>query len=150
MPRNITEDVGAGMGFKASRFGYRKVSRHWGRLTFIQDVGMQPCGRQGQRAHMVRCVCQCETQVDVCLGNLRNGTTRSCSCLQRDTVRKMKTTHGLTDTRLHRIWRMMLSRCRNPNLPFYQYYGGRGIQVCEQWREFEPFRDWALANGLSG
>lgn len=39
----------------------------------------------------------------------------------------------------------MLARCagNDPN------YGGRGISVCQEWRTFEPFRDWALANGYS-
>lgn len=41
----------------------------------------------------------------------------------------------------------MKGRCQNPNNDAYKCYGGRGISVCEEWQEFIPFRDWALANG---
>ena len=56
--------------------------------------------------------------------------------------------HGQTGTRLHRIWKGIKSRCYNQQRKNYPDYGGRGITVCEEWREsFEAFRDWALANG---
>jgi hypothetical protein len=41
----------------------------------------------------------------------------------------------------------MRNRCSNPNNQAFRHYGGRGIVVCEAWLSFEPFRDWALANG---
>lgn len=41
----------------------------------------------------------------------------------------------------------MLQRCENPNAHAYKNYGGRGITVCEEWHNYETFRDWALANG---
>ena len=42
----------------------------------------------------------------------------------------------------------MKNKCYNPNNPWYKDYGGKGIGVCDEWREsFESFRDWALANG---
>jgi len=44
----------------------------------------------------------------------------------------------------------MLGRCFNPKNNDYRYYGGRGITVCQEWREsFEAFRDWAMANGYA-
>lgn len=41
----------------------------------------------------------------------------------------------------------MKKRCLNPHVKSYRYYGGKGVQVCAEWMAFEPFRDWALANG---
>jgi len=41
----------------------------------------------------------------------------------------------------------MKSRCYNPNVESYPYYGGKGITVCEEWQRFEAFRDWSMANG---
>ena len=41
----------------------------------------------------------------------------------------------------------MQKRCFNPNNSHYHRYGGRGITVCEEWRSYEKFRAWALANG---
>lgn len=47
--------------------------------------------------------------------------------------------HGMSGTRVHRAWKAMLSRCRNPNNVSYPRYGGRGITVCEKWSSFESF-----------
>lgn len=46
---------------------------------------------------------------------------------------------GENRTRTYRVWSGMLSRCRNPNVPSFKYYGGRGIRVCDRWRSFECF-----------
>lgn len=57
--------------------------------------------------------------------------------------------HGLSRDRLYGVWSTMKSRCSNPkNRKFYRY-GGRGITVCEEWQTFEPFYEWAMANGYS-
>lgn len=54
-----------------------------------------------------------------------------------------------TRTRLYVIWCHMTERCENKHSERYPYYGGRGIQVCEEWKDFVVFRDWVLANGYS-
>ena len=41
----------------------------------------------------------------------------------------------------------MKARCQTPSAHNYKNYGGRGIRVCEEWQEFQPFYDWATANG---
>jgi NTP pyrophosphatase (non-canonical NTP hydrolase) len=43
----------------------------------------------------------------------------------------------------------MKSRCLNPNTANYKYYGGRGINVCDEWMEFAPFAEWAKEHGYS-
>lgn len=58
--------------------------------------------------------------------------------------------HGQTKTRLHKIWESMHARCEYKKHPYFSDYGGRGIAVCKEWKEFVPFRDWAMANGYSG
>jgi hypothetical protein len=52
----------------------------------------------------------------------------------------------LKNKRLYRIWKGMRTRCNNPNFPAYKYYGGKGVQVCDEWNSFESFQDWALEN----
>lgn len=51
--------------------------------------------------------------------------------------------HGWAGTRLYKIWSGMKHRCKS-NLRGYEDVG-----VCEEWQQFEPFRDWALANGYA-
>lgn len=41
----------------------------------------------------------------------------------------------------------MKQRCQNPKCKAYRNYGARGIKVCEEWQQFEPFLHWALNNG---
>jgi hypothetical protein len=59
----------------------------------------------------------------------------------------MATTHGLSHTRIHKIWRNMKDRCYNPNHDRFHCYGGRGITVCSDWKnEFMSFYIWAMNN----
>ena len=55
--------------------------------------------------------------------------------------------HGQTKTRLFKIWASMHERCERVRHAYYMNYGGRGIRVCDEWREFVPFREWALKAG---
>lgn len=47
--------------------------------------------------------------------------------------------HGLSHTRTHNCWMQMKRRCYDTKGNRYQYYGGRGITVCERWIVFENF-----------
>lgn len=68
----------------------------------------------------------------------------NCLFLEKNEVTK---THGLRSSRLHNIWSLMIQRCTNQNLAYYDRYGGRGISVCDAWKKFDVFADWALSNG---
>lgn len=58
--------------------------------------------------------------------------------------------HGMYQTRLYGCWEGMKSRCYCTTAGNYRNYGGRGITICDEWRDsFESFRDWALANGYA-
>lgn len=57
-------------------------------------------------------------------------------------------THGKSNTKLYRVWNSIKQRCYNPTDKFYYCYGGRGINVCDEWRnDFATFYDWAIHNG---
>ena len=56
--------------------------------------------------------------------------------------------HGGYNTRLYRIWCGMKYRCYNRTFKYFEYYGGRGIEVCAEWlNNFDTFRKWALESG---
>lgn len=48
---------------------------------------------------------------------------------------------------LYWAWKSLKQRCMNPKCRAYKNYGGRGIGVCDEWMEFEPFLEWALSSG---
>lgn len=55
--------------------------------------------------------------------------------------------HGGRWTRLYKVWAGIKQRCTNKNEVCYKHYGGRGINYCDEWKNFKPFMEWALANG---
>ena len=96
------------------------------------------------------CKCDCGKEVEVLGYCLRNNNTKSCGCLGRENRIKANTTHNLSKHRLHIIWDCMKARCSNRNNPNYQYYGKRGIKVCEEWKNnFLDFYNWSMANGYN-
>ena len=95
-----------------------------------------------------RCVCECGNTTIVYGESLKKGHTQSCGCLQREITRRRVLKHGQRHSRLYRIWCDMKTRCYSPNRKIFKYYGGRGIIVCDEWKnDFQTFYDWATANG---
>ena len=86
------------------------------------------------------CKCHCGNIVTVSTSYLKTGHTRSCGCLQRSIVGNLNRSHGMSGTPTYTSWKSMLTRCYNQNILEYKDYGGRGIIVCERWRNsFENF-----------
>jgi hypothetical protein len=79
------------------------------------------------------CKCECGTIKEVIAKNLKSGVSKSCGCLNIKRL-KERATHGKRHTRVWRIWQAMKNRCYNPNVRQYKNYGGRGIKVCDRWR----------------
>lgn len=119
------------------------TGRKYGRLTVVGEHH-----RSEKSGYYWTCLCDCGNTAIVSGGNLRGGSTKSCGCLSAECKPPLGTKHGMSRTKLHNIWIAMKQRCTNPNDANYDRYGGRGIQVCDEWSDsFEVFRDWALANG---
>ncbi len=122
---------------------YRDLTgQKFGRLTCIKDVG-----RNKRWNRVWLCKCDCGNEVKVSSSDLIQGSIQSCGCLRAELLRKRRTKHGLSGTRLYNIWCDMKRRCMNPTRIAFDRYGGRGITVCDEWMEFEPFYKWAMENG---
>ena len=102
----------------------------------------------GKRKWNVACSCGNHKQV---LGyNMQSGATQSCGCLGRKHRRESLTKHGMYGSRLYYVWINIIKRCTNPHSKNFKYYGGRGITICDDWRDnFQAFYDWAIANGYN-
>jgi hypothetical protein len=59
--------------------------------------------------------------------------------LQAEQVAERNTKHGMYGTRVYEAWSSMWKRCRQPRHKFWKHYGGRGITVCDRWRDFALF-----------
>lgn len=126
---------------------FKDLTGHrYGRLTVVERASNSESGRTRWL-----CKCDCGNSI-VTLGNsLQSGRTKSCGCYQQEHCSHV--THGMTRggkiPRLYHVWLNMKDRCSNPNNCEFKNYGGRGIDVCEEWaNDFKRFNDWAMANGF--
>ncbi|MFI5392054.1 MAG: AP2 domain-containing protein [Bacteriovoracales bacterium] len=105
------------------------VGQKFGRLEVISFFGIQ------KKESTWFCKCDCGNEKIKRGMDLKSGNTKSCGCLSTE----RKTKHGMWKTPEYKVWQGMIARCHNPNNSKYEYYGGRGIKVCEAWRRFENF-----------
>lgn len=95
--------------------------------------------------------CECGT-----IKTVRGNTLpllKSCGCQKRkqDLINigvTDKNHHELTNHPVYGIWRAMINRCQNPNTQHYDSYGGRGIKVCDDWKNLRNFATWADSHGF--
>jgi hypothetical protein len=84
------------------------------------------------------CRCACGNEKAVISTSLKNGKSGGCGHWKAAFLRS-KAKHGKYGSRLYRVWGQMIQRCTNPNNNAYRNYGGRGITVCAEWRDFSTF-----------
>lgn len=103
--------------------------------------------RKNQKV-MWECKCDCGNITYVNTFYLTGNKVRSCGCLHKEQLIERNTTHNQRHTKLYETWKKMKDRCANPNATQYNNYGGRGITVCDEWKnDFQPFYNWAMDNG---
>ena len=79
---------------------------------------------------------------------IKSKKVQSCGCYQRQKLIARNTTHGLNGTRIYNIWAGIKDRTLKPKNKHYHYYGGRGIKICDEWKnDFMSFYTWAMSNG---
>jgi hypothetical protein len=92
--------------------------------------------------------CDCGAAKWIYVLSVSRGLTSSCGCLQAERCRDTCHKHGGAGTRIYSIWGGMVRRCHRSSHKAYAAYGGRGIHVCDEWRDnFPAFKQWAEANG---
>ena len=127
------------------------VGMRFGRLTVVEKI------ESVRRRSRFRCICDCGNEHIVLGQSLLNGHVRSCGCLHLEkSIERIKKynqsdgreEHGETKSRLYSIWEGIKTRCYRETNSFFKDYGGRGIAMCEEWKNsFIAFRDWSLSHG---
>lgn len=96
----------------------------------------------------VKCICDCGKIIITKGTEIKNHNIKSCGCLRLENSLKAHTKHGMTKSKIYRLWYGMKMRCYYCNGKDYHLYGGRGITVCNEWKnDFMAFYNWAIANG---
>ena len=119
----------------------------FGRWTVVSKS--EPTQRYPHRKTWL-CKCECGTMRSVEERNLISGKSKSCGCYVREMMvgnkfnEKVRPHHK---DRLYRIWISMRRRCNNPKDCSFYLYGEKGVSVCDEWDNYESFRDWAYGNG---
>lgn len=120
------------------------VGMKFGRLTVMDRESPKSKKTKG----LWICKCECGNVIKVNTSALKSGNTTSCGCKRKETLRQLRTKHGESDTRLYKVWLDMKRRCYNAKDVDYKNYGGRGITVCDEWKDsFVNFSQWAYENG---
>ncbi len=110
-----------------------QIGHRFGRLVVIGRTGFD---KKGKRLYL--CRCDCGTEKIQYGSNLKSGRVESCGCKAREKLiirNKATATHRATSHPLFRTWQGMIERCHKPTHPRYADYGGRGIAVCQEWRD---------------
>lgn len=109
--------------------------RQFGRLTVERIKG----SIKGKRTAICSCICGKKDFV-VTLSALKAGNTRSCGCMFLEMMRGRFRTHGRSHSVEHIAWLNIKIRCYDKKSMGYENYGGRGITVCDRWKNsFENF-----------
>jgi len=112
-------------------------------MKLIKDLGIRDMGTYKIRWGLYECP-SCLKEVEFRTPSVKSGNTTQCKSCK--TI-KQNTTHGDSGTRLFNIWNHMRYRCKNTEHQNYKYYGAKGVYVCDEWNDYQAFKDWSLANG---
>ena len=125
------------------------LGKTYNRLTIVKYLGKRKWDK-----HYWECFCRCGGNIILNTSRITsNSATKSCGCLRKETVlenRKDPTKHGFTIShpKLYAIYHNMIQRCYNVNSCSFDRYGGKGIKVCNEWRDDSiEFITWAITNG---
>ncbi len=132
--------------------------RRSGEIKIHPDVWWRPIGpilpggTNIERA--VLCRCRCGAERVKRLRDLREGRGAKCYTCHNRSPKNFHRVHGEASepkhrgTPLYERWKGMKSRCLWKDGPQYEHYGGRGIQVCDEWvNDYQAFAAWARAAG---
>ena len=128
-----------------------KIKEELPKPILLEDLGMMFATENSKkkvRFGLYKCGL-CGTKFKADTYTILRGNTKSCGCL-KEKISKEGTNrkHSLTNTRLYNIWGSIKTRTLKINFKQYNDYGGRGITICDEWKnDFKSFYDWAMENG---
>lgn len=120
------------------------VGKQFGYWTVISPAK----GKSRKKAYL--CECKCGNRKIVNADTLKLGTSKSCGCFHKEDMTKRLTTHGQTGNRIMTIYYNIKNRCYCKNNNRFSDYGGRGIKMCDEWKNnSSSFVDWSYSHGYA-
>lgn len=108
-------------------------------FSYLTVIGRNPVNTNNGKPRW-NCVCVCGNNVTIASSNLISGSQKSCGCWRKENMSISRKTHGESKTPEYNAWVSMKKRCYNDTSENYINYGGRGIEVCERWKDsYENF-----------
>ena len=125
------------------------TGKRFGRLTVLNESSSRRTSG-GHSVKMWECKCDCGNIVFVSTNALNRKNTMSCGCLRKELLKSKTLSHGLSKTKLYRVWSSIKDRCYRDGCKGYIDYGIRGIVMCDEWKNnFQAFYDWSISNGYA-
>lgn len=122
---------------------YDLTDKQFGNYKVIEECR----SKSGHRAWKCKCLLCGNIRV-VETAWLTSGNSKSCGCQSYKGKNNSIYRHGLTNHKLYKMWGDIKTRCYNQKSRAYKYYGGKGITMCDEWKnDFVKFYEWALDNG---
>jgi hypothetical protein len=121
------------------------INKKFSRLTVLEKVRTD---KNGHSYYLCECNCGNTKTINRC--SLINGTTKSCGCLKKEQDKKnlCNIKHNLSSHRVYWVRIGMIDRCYNKKSKSFKNYGGRGIEVYNEWLDsVEVFYEWAISSG---
>ena len=119
------------------------TGKKFGKLKVIEYYGNNKYGKA-----LWLCQCDCGKTKIIVGNSLLSKLTSSCGCFNKEMARNRKIKHNLSQGKLYKVWQGMKTRCYNKNFIYFKNYGGRGINICNEWKnDFSSFYNWAINNG---
>jgi hypothetical protein len=101
-------------------------------MELIEDLGMIFATENSK--HKVRhgiYKCSCGKEFRAAISDIKRKSTTSCGCYRKT----FRLKHGMSNEKIYNTWQAMIRRCYDESFNGYENYGGRGITVCERWRD---------------
>lgn len=120
----------------------------------VEYVGFEKRNKT-RKHHYFKCICDCGNEKICTLFDLQHEKVKSCGCLHKkksaERMKKQATIDGRSKSKYYSRYYGMMNRCYNKNNDCYENYGGRGIQVCDEWLQ-DPFAfyKWCEDNKING
>jgi len=112
------------------------INKKFGRLLVLLEE------KKRKNIRYFRCKCDCGNIKITRGSSLKNGKCKSCGCIQKEISKKMgdsRKKHGMSKTIFYGRWKGMFARCGNKYKQFKDYKG-RGIKICDDWKDFKNFK----------